>query len=94
MEEPEVNKTVEQPASEKLAEVVETVAQHANKFYNLTREEMIEKLRELLNTKPITDAKEQVESLKQNFYRKLKAEMEAKLSEPADSEAQPENAPA
>ncbi len=94
MEEPEVNKTVEQPASEKLAEVVETVAQYANKFYNLTREEMIEKLRELLNTKPITDAKEQVESLKQNFYRKLKAEMEAKLSEPADSEAQPENAPA
>lgn len=81
MEEQEVNKTAEQPAAEKLTEIIESVAQHANKFYTLTREEMIEKLRELLQTKPITDVKDQVESLKQNFYRKLKAEMEAKLGE-------------
>jgi hypothetical protein len=78
MEEP--NKTAEQPVAEKLNEVIESVAQHANKFYNLTREEMVAKLAELLETKPISDVKDQIDSLKQNFYRKLKIEMEAALN--------------
>ena len=83
MEEPEVNNTIQAAAgdnkSEVIAEIIDSVAQHANTFHNLTREELVEKLRELLNTKPIAAVKEQIESIKQCFYRKLKAEMEMKL---------------
>ncbi|MCI7429546.1 MAG: DUF349 domain-containing protein [Bacteroidales bacterium] len=83
MEEPEVNNTIQAAAgdnkSEVIAEIIDSVAQHANTFHNLTREELVEKLRELLNTRPIAAVKEQIESIKQCFYRKLKAEMEMKL---------------
>ena len=83
MEEPEVNNPIQAAAgdnkSEVIAEIIDSVAQHANTFHNLTREELVEKLRELLNTRPIAAVKEQIESIKQCFYRKLKAEMEMKL---------------
>lgn len=83
MEEPEVNNTIQAAAgdnkSEVIAEIIDSVVQHANTFHNLTREELVEKLRELLNTRPIAAVKEQIESIKQCFYRKLKAEMEMKL---------------
>ncbi len=99
MEEPEAIKTPQtEEKSEKLAQVVESVARHAHDFHEMTREEIVEKLRELLEIKPISDVKEQIESLKQHFYRKLKAEMEAKLDAEANDESeelveQPENDP-
>ncbi len=92
MEEPEVNNTIQAAAgdnkSEVIAEIIDSVAQHANTFHNLTREELVEKLRELLNTRPIAAVKEQIESIKQCFYRKLKAEMEMKLDAAATDDSE------
>ena len=92
MEEPEVNNTIQAAAgdnkSEVIAEIIDSVAQHANTFHNLTREELVEKLRELLNTRPIAAVKEQIESIKQCFYRKLKAEMEMKLDADATDDSE------
>ncbi|HPW90315.1 MAG TPA: DUF349 domain-containing protein [Paludibacteraceae bacterium] len=61
---------------DKLIEVVEAVAVHNNEFYALTRQEMIDKMRELLKVKPIADAKESIDNLKQAFYKNLKSELE------------------
>src|SRR5574344_1061039 len=80
------NSAAEEKNGEKLAEVIESVAQHVNKFNELSRAEMVEKMRELLQVKPISAVREQIENLKQSFYKKLKIELEAKLSDAPESD--------
>ena len=82
MEKPE-NMESSQPVAdkvEKLIGVVEAIAVRNNEFYALTREEMVEKMRDLLKTSPISAAKESVENIKQAFYKHLKAELDNQLT--------------
>lgn len=69
---------------EKILGVVEAVALHNNDSHAVTREEMVDKLRELLKVTPISKVKESIENLKQAFYKQLKAELEHK--ETSDSQ--------
>ena len=75
---------------EKILGVVEAVALHNNDSHAVTREEMVEKLRELLKVTPISKVKESIENLKQTFYKQLKAELEHK--ETSDSQDNVEEA--
>ena len=82
MEKPE-NMESSQPMAnkvEKLIGVVEAIAVRNNEFYALSREEMVDKMRELLKVKPISSVKESIENLKQAFYKHLKAELENQLA--------------
>ena len=82
MEKPE-NMESSQPVAdkvEKLIGVVEAIAFRNNEFYALTREEMVDKMRDLLKTSPISTVKESIENLKQAFYKHLKAELDNQLT--------------
>ena len=82
MEKPENMESSQPMASkvEKLIGVVEAIAVRNNEFYALSREEMVDKMRELLKVKPISSVKESIENLKQAFYKHLKAELENQLA--------------
>lgn len=54
-------------------------------YSTLTREELVDKLSHLLETKPVQRIRSEVESIKLNFYKKHKAEYERKRKEWVDS---------
>lgn len=54
-------------------------------YSTLTREELVDKLSHLLETKPVQRIRNEVESIKLNFYKKHKAEYERKRKEWVDS---------
>ncbi len=73
---------------ESLAEIAEDNQQHIEDYSQFSREELIDKLANLLSTKPFEKIRTLVEIIRSNFYKKNKAEFE-KLRQEAEDKGEP-----